>query len=53
MSASPETPLRVVLNESIELAKTFGGTDGHKFVNGVLDRLGPLARPLESNRPAR
>ena len=53
MSASPETPLRVVLNESIELAKTFGGTDGHKFVNGVLDRLGPLTRPLESSRPVR
>ena len=53
MGNSPETPLRVVLNESIELAKTFGGTDGHKFVNGVLDRLAPTLRPLESSRPAR
>lgn len=53
MANSPETPLRVVLNESIELAKTFGGTDGHKFVNGVLDRLAPTLRPLESKRPAR
>jgi len=53
MANSPETPLRVVLNEAIELAKTFGGTDGHKFVNGVLDRLGPTLRPLESNRPNR
>lgn len=53
MGNSPETPLRVVLNESIELAKTFGGTDGHKFVNGVLDRLAPTLRPLESKRPAR
>lgn len=51
MANSPETPLRVVLNEAIELAKTFGGTDGHKFVNGVLDRLGPTLRPLESKRP--
>ncbi len=33
----PETPYRVVINEAIELAKTYGGTDGHKFVNGVLD----------------
>ena len=53
MANSPETPLRVVLNEAIELAKTFGGTDGHKFVNGVLDRLAPTLRPLESNRPNR
>jgi N utilization substance protein B len=53
MAHSPETPLRVVLNEAIELAKTFGGTDGHKFVNGVLDRLSPTLRPLESNRPGR
>ena len=51
--AAPETPLRVVLNEAIELAKTFGGTDGHKFVNGVLDRLAPTLRPLESSRPKR
>ena len=53
MASSPETPLRVVLNEAIELAKTFGGTDGHKFVNGVLDRLAPTLRPLESSRPKR
>jgi len=53
MANSPETPLRVVLNEAIELAKTFGGTDGHKFVNGVLDRLAPTLRPLESSRPTR
>lgn len=54
MSTSSETPLRVVLNEAIELTKTFGGTDGHKFVNGVLDRLGPSLRPLESShQPAR
>lgn len=53
MANSPETPLRVVLNEAIELAKTFGGTDGHKFVNGVLDRLAPSLRPLESSRPSR
>lgn len=43
----PDTPYRVVINEAIELAKTFGGTDGHKFVNGVLDKLAPQLRPDE------
>jgi len=43
-----ETPYRVVLNEAIELAKSYGGTDGHKFVNGVLDKLGPQLRPAET-----
>jgi transcription antitermination protein NusB len=44
----PETPYRVVINEAIELAKTYGGTDGHKFVNGVLDKLAPELRPTEA-----
>ncbi|MEW6165783.1 MAG: transcription antitermination factor NusB [Pseudomonadota bacterium] len=43
-----DTPYRVVLNEAIELAKSYGGTDGHKFVNGVLDKLGPELRPHEA-----
>ncbi len=43
----PETPYRVVIDEAIELAKSYGGTDGHKFVNGVLDKLAPLLRPHE------
>ena len=43
----PDTPYRVVLNEAIELAKSFGGTDGHKFVNGVLDKLAVVVRPNE------
>ena len=34
-----ETPFRVVLNEAIELGRSFGGTDGHKFINGVLEKL--------------
>ncbi len=42
-----ETPYRVIINESIELTKTFGGTDGHKFVNGVLDKLALLVRKAE------
>ncbi|HQR04512.1 MAG: transcription antitermination factor NusB [Proteobacteria bacterium] len=45
-----ETPYRVVLNEAIELAKTFGGTDGHRFINGVLDKLAPTLRPAEAGK---
>lgn len=41
------TPYRVAINEAVELAKTFGGTDGHKFVNGVLDRMAQALRPVE------
>jgi N utilization substance protein B len=42
-----EIPCRVVINEAIELAKSYGGTDGHKFVNGVLDRLASTLRAAE------
>jgi len=35
----PDIPYKVVINEAVELAKQFGATDGHKFVNGVLDKL--------------
>lgn len=35
----PDVPYRVVINEAVELAKRYGGTDGHKYVNGVLDKL--------------
>lgn len=45
----PEIPYRVVINESVELAKTFGGSDGHKFVNGVLDKLAAQLRAVEVN----
>jgi N utilization substance protein B len=43
-------PWRVVINECIELAKAFGGTDGHKWVNGVLNQLAPQLRELEVAR---
>ncbi|MFI0546210.1 MAG: transcription antitermination factor NusB [Brachymonas sp.] len=43
----PDIPWRVVLNEHIELAKAFGGTDGHKYVNGVLHKLAQELRPAE------
>jgi N utilization substance protein B len=39
LKSAPDIPYRVVINEAIELAKEFGGTDGHKYVNGVLDKL--------------
>ncbi|MGE0329812.1 MAG: transcription antitermination factor NusB [Ramlibacter sp.] len=42
-----DVPWRVVLNECIELAKEFGGTDGHKYVNAVLNGLAPSLRPTE------
>ena len=43
----PEIPYRVVINEAVELAKSYGGTDGHKFVNGVLDKLAADLRAAE------
>ena len=43
----PDVPYRVVINESVELAKSYGGTDGYKFVNGVLDRLAAQLRQTE------
>ncbi|AJP47452.1 hypothetical protein PG1C_01225 [Rugosibacter aromaticivorans] len=43
----PETPYRVIINECVELTKTFGGTDGHKFVNGVLDKMAAVLRTVE------
>ena len=43
----PDVPWRVVLNECIELAKEFGGTDGHKYVNAVLNGLAPALRAPE------
>lgn len=42
-----DVPWRVVINECVELAKSFGGTDGHKYVNGVLNELAPVVRPNE------
>ena len=48
---APDIPYRVVINEAVELAKEFGGTDGHKYVNGVLDKLVASLRPDERSRP--
>ncbi len=43
----PDIPYRVVINEAVELAKSFGGTDGFKYVNGVLDKQALALRPNE------
>jgi transcription antitermination protein NusB len=48
-----EAPYKVVINEAIELAKSYGGTDGHKYVNGVLDKLAVLVRPEEAAQQTR
>lgn len=49
----PSIPYRVAINEGVELAKLYGGTDGHKYVNGVLDKLAAEARPSEVTRANR
>ena len=41
------TPYRVATNEAVEVAKSFGGNDGHKYVNGVLDKAAADLRPAE------
>ena len=50
-----DVPYKVAINEGVELAKSFGGTDGHKYVNGVLDKCAAELRPVETQqgRPSR
>ncbi|QKT04399.1 transcription antitermination factor NusB [Ectothiorhodospiraceae bacterium 2226] len=43
----PEIPYRVVINEAVELAKTFGADQGHKYVNGILDKVARAVREVE------
>jgi N utilization substance protein B len=50
LAAHPETPFKVVLNEAIELGKSFGGAQGHRFVNGVLEKVAAQLRPEEVAR---
>ena len=50
LSAMPETPYPVIINEAIEVTKTFGGTDSHKFINGILDKLSVQLRPNDPKR---
>ena len=46
--AHPEIPYRVIINEAVELAKTFGAEKGHRYVNGVLDKAARALRPIEA-----
>jgi len=48
-----DIPYRVVINEAVELTKTFGGSDGYKYVNGVLDKLAVQFRPAEAQAARR
>jgi len=48
----PEIPYKVVLNEAVELAKTFGAEHGHKYVNAILDKVGLKLRPHEPRATA-
>ena len=50
LSERPETPFKVVLNEAVDLGRSFGGTDGHKFINGVLEKLALELRAGEITR---
>jgi len=47
LAMHPEVPYRVVINEAVELAKTFGAEAGHKYINGVLDKAARTLRPAE------
>ena len=47
LTAAMDVPYRVAINEAVELAKSYGGTDGYKYVNGVLDKLAAQVRPGE------
>jgi N utilization substance protein B len=47
LRSQPEVPFRVVISEAVGIARRFGATDGHKFVNGVLDRAARAWRPDE------
>jgi N utilization substance protein B len=48
LQSHPETPWRVIVNEAIDLTRDFGGTDGHRFVNGVLEKVAMALRPDEA-----
>jgi len=49
LSNHGEIPYKVVINEAVELTKSFGGIDGHKYVNGVLDKFAARVRETEVN----
>ncbi|WP_028304134.1 transcription antitermination factor NusB [Oceanospirillum maris] len=47
LSKRLDVPYRVVINEAVELAKSFGATESHKYINGILDKLAPRLRSAE------
>ena len=47
LMSRPDVPYRVIINEAVELAKRFGATDGHRFVNAVLDKASRVHRAVE------
>ena len=52
LSQRIDIPYRVVINESIELAKKYGATDSHKYVNGIMDKMARQSRSVEINARA-
>ena len=50
LSTHPQTPFKVVLNEAVELGKSFGAAEGYRFVNGVLEKIAAALRPDEVAR---
>jgi len=50
LASQPETPFKVVLNEAIELGKSYGAAEGHRFINGVLEKIAVALRPEEVAR---
>src|ERR671914_1443521 len=51
LAMHPATPFKVVLNEAVELGKSFGASEGYRFVNGVLEKIAPPPRPPKGARP--
>lgn len=50
LCAHPQTPFKVIVNEAVELGKSFGGAEGHRFINGVLEKIAAKLRPQEVAR---
>ena len=50
LAEHPQTPFKVVLNEAVELGKSFGASEGYRFVNGVLEKIAAQLRPEEVGR---
>jgi N utilization substance protein B len=45
LRAHPEIPMKVVITEAVQLAREFGATDGHRYINALLDKIAPKLRP--------